>query len=118
MTVSRPFRSDGFTPGSDVPLGNAGNRLHVGMPASQARCGFRGSERRPPGFKDLRPAPINGSGRLSSQAQVQTQRLVYVEHDRVWDNAQQVTDSLHGYRSDLLRLRLGIAIEPGVSGSK
>ena len=44
---------------------------------------------------------------------MQAQGLVDVEHDRVRDDSQPVTDPLHGDRSDLLSLCLGVAIEPG-----
>lgn len=49
---------------------------------------------------------------------MQAQGLIDVEHDRVRDDSQPVTHPLHGDRSDLLSLRLGVAIEPRLRGWK
>jgi hypothetical protein len=43
---------------------------------------------------------------------MQAQRLVDVEHDHVRDDSEPVTYPVDGNRSDLLGLRLGVAIEP------
>jgi hypothetical protein len=42
----------------------------------------------------------------------------HLERDRVWHDAQAVTHPLHGDRSDLLSLRLGVPIEPSLGGRK
>jgi hypothetical protein len=52
------------------------------------------------------------------QAQMQAQGLLDVEHDRVRDDAQPIAHPLHGDRSDLLGLRLGVAIEARRRGWK
>ncbi len=49
---------------------------------------------------------------------MQAQGLVDVEHDRVRDDSQPITQPLHGDRSDLLSLCLGVAIEPRLGGWK
>src|SRR6266508_1249678 len=49
---------------------------------------------------------------------MQAQGLVDVEHGRVWDDSQPVAHPLDGDRSDLLSLRLGVAIEPRFGGWK
>jgi hypothetical protein len=47
---------------------------------------------------------------------MQAQRLVDVEHDPVGDDSEPVTHPVDGNRSDLLGLRLGVAIEPCLRG--
>jgi hypothetical protein len=49
---------------------------------------------------------------------MQAQGLIDVEHDRVRDDAEPDTYPLHVDRSHLLSLRLGVAIEPSLRGSK
>ena len=49
---------------------------------------------------------------------MQAQRLVDLERDRVRDGSQSLTSPLHRDGSDLLGLRLGVALEPRVRGSK
>ncbi len=49
---------------------------------------------------------------------MQAQGIVDVEHDRVTDDAQPVTHPLHGDRTDLFSLCLGVAIEPRLRGWK
>jgi hypothetical protein len=43
---------------------------------------------------------------------MQTEGLVDVEHDPVGDDSKPVTHPVDGNRSELLGLRLGVAIEP------
>lgn len=49
---------------------------------------------------------------------MQAQRFIDVEHDRVWDDTQPVTHPLDGDRANLFSLRLGVAVEPRLGGSK
>ena len=49
------------------------------------------------------------------QAQMQAQGRIDVEHHRVRDDTEPFTHALHGDRSDLLGLRLRVAVESRLS---
>src|SRR5438477_2142248 len=76
------------------------------VPAEDRRCGLLASK------PTLSTRIVAQFGRL--QAKMQAQCFIDVEHDRVWDDAQPVTNTLHGDRADLFGLRLGVAVEPGL----